>query len=66
MQIMVNDTRHDVRATTLAALLEELGYDGNARIATAVEGSFVPRGQRMSMVLREGARVEILAPMQGG
>ena len=66
MQIMVNDTHHDVTATTLAALLEELGYDGSARIATAVEGSFVPVGQRASMALREGARVEILAPMQGG
>ncbi|ATU72227.1 sulfur carrier protein ThiS [Komagataeibacter rhaeticus] len=66
MQIMVNDNHHDVTATTLAALLEELGYDAKARIATAVEGAFVPAGRRAAQPLHEGARVEILAPMQGG
>ncbi|AXY21016.1 sulfur carrier protein ThiS [Komagataeibacter saccharivorans] len=66
MQILVNDERHDVRAPTLEALLDELGYQGTARVATAVDGSFVAAGRRASMPLHEGARVEILAPMQGG
>ncbi|GAB6968266.1 sulfur carrier protein ThiS [Komagataeibacter kakiaceti JCM 25156] len=66
MQILVNDQHHDVIAPTLAALLEELGYDGTARLATALDGSFIAAGRRAAVPLHEGARVEILAPMQGG
>ncbi|MCE2573939.1 sulfur carrier protein ThiS [Komagataeibacter sp. FNDCR2] len=66
MQILVNDQHHDVIAPTLAALLEELGYDGTARLATAMDGSFVAAAKRAAVSLHEGARVEILAPMQGG
>ena len=66
MQILVNDERHDVTAGNLAALLDELGYDANSRIATAVDGSFVAASRRAVHVLHDGARVEILAPMQGG
>ncbi|KAB8125145.1 sulfur carrier protein ThiS [Komagataeibacter medellinensis] len=66
MQIMVNDERRDVVAVTLAAVLTELGYATTSRVATAVDGRFVPAGQRAAMALHEGARVEILAPMQGG
>ena len=35
-------------------------------VATAVNGSFTPAGQRDASVLHEGDRVEVLAPMQGG
>ncbi|KPH86270.1 sulfur carrier protein ThiS [Komagataeibacter intermedius] len=66
MQILVNDERHDVTAANLAALLDELGYDVMARIATAVDGSFVAASRRATHSLHDGARVEILAPMQGG
>lgn len=65
MQIVVNDEVHEVSARTLAALIDELGY-GGARIATAMDGSFVPVPYRARTVLRDGARVEIVAPMQGG
>ncbi|MBS0959549.1 MULTISPECIES: sulfur carrier protein ThiS [Acetobacter] len=65
MKIMVNDEAHDVRATTLAALVEELGY-GGARIATALNGGFIPLARRGETALHEGARIEIVAPMQGG
>nr|WP_298796756.1 sulfur carrier protein ThiS [uncultured Acetobacter sp.] len=65
MQIVVNDDVHEVSAKTLAALIDELGY-GGARIATAMDGSFVPVPQRAQTVLRDGARIEIVAPMQGG
>nr|WP_048855324.1 sulfur carrier protein ThiS [Komagataeibacter xylinus] len=66
MQILVNDKHHDVTAANLAALLDELGYDVTARIATAVDGCFVAAGRRATHSLHNGARVEILAPMQGG
>lgn len=65
MQIVVNDEVHEVSAKTLATLIDELGYSG-ARIATALDGSFVPLSSRTQTLLREGARVEIVAPMQGG
>ncbi|MCX2560285.1 sulfur carrier protein ThiS [Acetobacter farinalis] len=65
MQIMVNDEAHEVSARTLAALIDELGYSG-ARIATALNGRFVPVTQRAETLLPDGAQVEIVAPMQGG
>lgn len=66
MRILVNDEQHDVTAASLAALLDELGYDATSRIATAVDGCFVAAGRRATHALHDGARVEILAPMQGG
>ncbi|WP_323990993.1 sulfur carrier protein ThiS [Nguyenibacter sp. L1] len=65
MRILVNEEPRDVAAVTLAAVLDELGY-GGARVATAVNGDFVPAARRGALHLDEGARVEILAPMQGG
>ncbi|MBO6037490.1 MAG: sulfur carrier protein ThiS [Acetobacter sp.] len=65
MTIFVNDETHTVSATTLAALLDELGY-GGARIATALDGVFVPATERAKATLINGAKVEVVAPMQGG
>ncbi|QHC36935.1 sulfur carrier protein ThiS [Komagataeibacter xylinus] len=66
MQILVNGERHDVQATTLSALLDEMGYDATTRIATAVDGCFVAASKRTALPLHAGVQVEILAPMQGG
>ena len=65
MRIIVNNEPRDVRGRTLAELLEELGF-GGAVVATAVNGSFTPVGQRTSRTLAEGDHIEVLAPMQGG
>lgn len=65
MKITVNDETQDVSAKTLAGLIDELGYAGT-RIATALNGHFVPKAEREGAVLAMGARVEIVAPMQGG
>ena len=65
MQIVVNGEPRHVAATTLAAMLDELGY-GGARLATALDGDFVPAGRRDAARLAEGCAVEILAPRQGG
>ncbi|SDI23930.1 sulfur carrier protein ThiS [Alloyangia pacifica] len=64
MKIVINGEPREVTATTLAGLLEERGLPG--RVATAVNEGFVPATLRASHVLRDGDRVEILAPMQGG
>ena len=65
MKIDVNGTAHEVTATTLDAALQELGW-GEARVATALNGEFVPKSARAQTALRDGDRLEVLAPMQGG
>ncbi|NYS25852.1 sulfur carrier protein ThiS [Rhodobacteraceae bacterium 2376] len=65
MKIDVNGTAHDVTATTVAEALAELGW-AEARVATALNGDFLPKGARATTPLAEGDRLEILAPMQGG
>lgn len=65
MTIFVNGERREVAAATLAALLEELDFQGNW-LATARNGEVVPKAARPSCRLREGDRIEILSPMKGG
>ncbi|MDT8345806.1 MAG: sulfur carrier protein ThiS [Thermohalobaculum sp.] len=65
MRITLNDEPREVAAATLAQALDELGF-GGARVATAVNGSFVPAPARAGHPLAEGDRLEVLAPMQGG
>lgn len=65
MEIHINGTAHKVQAASLAALLEELGY-GHKKVATALNGRFVPGKQRADVALAAGDRIEIVAPMQGG
>ena len=65
MRIIVNNEPREIRGRTLADLLEEFGF-GGAVVATAVNGSFAPAGERTERVLQDGDRVEVLAPMQGG
>ncbi len=65
MRIEVNGARHEVAATTVAGALVELGW-AEARVATALNGDFVPAGARAGTALTEGDRLEVLAPMQGG
>ena len=64
MKITINGTEAEVRARTLATVLEELGY-GGAKVATAVNESFVPVSAR-DLALSPGDRIEIVAPRQGG
>ena len=65
MKVLVNGDWRDTGAVDLAAVLLELGY-GEAVVATAVNGEFVPATSRQGARLAEGDRIEVLAPMQGG
>ncbi len=65
MRIEINGTPQEVEADTLDAVLEELGHPHES-VATALNGEFVARGERGAARLREGDRVEVLAPMKGG
>jgi sulfur carrier protein len=65
MKILVNGAWRDTGAVDLAAALLEMGY-GEAVVATALNGEFVPAGSRPAARLADGDRIEVLAPMQGG
>ena len=65
MHIIVNAEPHEISPSTLAEALIQLGYDSPA-IATALNGMFVPRDARTTTSVKDGDRLEILAPMQGG
>jgi len=65
MRIDLNGASIETRARTLHDLIEEQGF-APAAVATAVNGSFIPRTARDTAALSEGARVEVLSPMQGG
>ncbi|MGD0642971.1 MAG: sulfur carrier protein ThiS [Roseiarcus sp.] len=65
MRLVVNGVEQDVAAETLAAALAALDY-AETLVATALNGEFVPARKRAETALREGDRVEIVAPRQGG
>lgn len=65
VQVVVNGAAVATRCTTLAELVIEQGF-GEARVATALNGSFVPARERAATRLETGDRVEILAARQGG
>jgi len=65
MRIFVNGNQREVEPETLATALNALGY-GDKKIATAVNGRFVPATARQTVKLADGDRIEIVAPMQGG
>ena len=62
---MVNGQPRETSARNLAELCAALGY-GGAKIATAVNGDFVPVASRAETALAGEDRVEIVAPRQGG
>jgi sulfur carrier protein len=65
LTITVNGERTQLQGRTLADLCATLGY-GDARIATALNGTFVPATRRAETLLRNDDRIEIVAPRQGG
>ncbi len=65
MKIILNGEATETAATTLSALLNEIGL-GAATVATAVDEAFVPATARDGFTLTAGQRIEVLAPMQGG
>lgn len=68
MQLLVNGVQHEVQSgLTVQVLVSSLQVTPQARgFAVAVDGEVVPRGAWDSTPLRDGARVEIVAAVQGG
>jgi sulfur carrier protein len=65
MKLVVNGEEQEIAAVTLAAALAALELK-DATVATALNGEFVPARAREATSLRDGDRIEILAPRQGG
>lgn len=65
IDVSVNGEARQTSAVTLLALLAELGHGIN-RVATAVNGEFVPERLRGDRRLAAGDAIEIVAPRQGG
>ncbi|WP_295558705.1 sulfur carrier protein ThiS [uncultured Hyphomicrobium sp.] len=63
--ITLNGAAVATGAATLAALLAEQGFAG-IKVATALNGEFVPERLRPATALAAGDRVEILTVRQGG
>jgi sulfur carrier protein len=65
-QITLNgEPRSIAPATTLAELVAALGQPP-AALATAVNGEFVPRGERAGVRLQDGDAVFTFQPITGG
>ncbi len=65
MTLFVNGEPREVAAASLAEVLQALDY-GEAKVATALNGEFVPARARGATPVNHGDRIEIVAPRQGG
>jgi len=65
MKLVVNGEMQDVPAGTLAEALQSLDL-AEAKVATALNGEFVPARARAATRVNDGDRIEIVAPRQGG
>jgi sulfur carrier protein len=65
LKITLNGEALETDAATLADLCAALGY-AEMKVATALNGDFVPAGQRAGKRIHRDDRIEIVAPRQGG
>ena len=65
ISITVNATPHTLRAGSLAEVLVALEYGGQ-KVATALNGDFVPERMRSDTPVKDGDTIEILSARQGG
>lgn len=65
MKLIVNGQAYDVSAQSLETLLLELEFEGEW-LATAVNSELVRANERKGQLLKDGDRIEILTPKQGG
>lgn len=65
MKITVNGAPHDLAGASVQDALAEIGLAA-ARVATALNGAFLPAAARTDMLLKDGDALEVVAPMQGG
>jgi sulfur carrier protein len=66
MIVMVNGEHRELpEHATVANLVEQLSAPPRG-VAVAIDGEVVPRGEWAATTLPDGARVEVVAAIQGG
>ena len=65
ISVVINGRAVSTSAATLAGLLAEQGFAG-LKVATALNGDFVPERARPSAKLAGGDRIEVVSARQGG
>lgn len=65
MKLTINGEPQEIEAVTVADALAALDL-AHARVATALNGRFIPADARTDAALSPGDALEILSPMQGG
>lgn len=65
ISLTINGETRTTRAVTLADLIAAENF-GDRRVATALNGAFVPARARGERRLQAGDRIEILSARQGG
>jgi sulfur carrier protein len=66
MIVTVNGEERSLPAdTTLASLVEHLSAPSRG-VAVAIDGEVVPRAEWQATALQDGARIEVVAAIQGG
>lgn len=65
MNVIINGKPETIDEVTLSELCKRF-LDHPHTIATAVNGSFVSVNNRPKIVLKDGDKIEILSPRQGG
>jgi sulfur carrier protein len=65
MVLIVNGESRQAKASSVRALLSELEYEGGF-FAVAVNQNVVPRRAWDESVLKDGDKIEIVSPRQGG
>ncbi len=64
-ELIVNGRRRGPRLRTIAELIDEQELAAS-KVATALNGHFVPERRRATTALNAGDRVEIVSARQGG
>jgi sulfur carrier protein len=65
IDLIVNGRKSATASRTLAELLDEHELS-EAKVATALNGHFVPEVRRATTALQTGDRIEIVSARQGG
>lgn len=65
IEILINGRQSGTAVRTLAELVNE-HTPGEVRVATALNGQFVPEARRATTAIKAGDSVEIVSARQGG
>ncbi|HLG80214.1 MAG TPA: sulfur carrier protein ThiS [Bradyrhizobium sp.] len=65
MRVTVNGESREIAASSVAALLSELDYEGT-HFAIALNYDVVPKSRWAETALNPGDEIEIITPRQGG